>query len=377
VRLLVAGMTGQLGAGLIEVSDPELVELVSLARPLATRGGGARLRAAYPTRPELADSAVDGDVTQPSWDLDDGTIRRLAMEVDGVLNAAGETNWAAGRRQLDAVNVLGAVRGYELACALEQAGGGRKLYCYCSSIHAAGTATGRLAEVPFDPHERRTPYELSKWLGEMALLERAGRDRGPNLCIARVGGLLGSSTTGATRRRNSLYMLADRAEALPLNLLPLCRDGRIDMLARDVAAQLLLDALLALHASPPEQTEILHICAGESAPSTVAVLRALDSVDLARRRSRPRLLPLPVGAILAASEQLQRYHQGTRTWHNALIGLRYLSLDRIFERSRLAALIPSGLPSASIEQLVRLAFDLPAQPPPPVWDTMSLARFAG
>ena len=37
MRLLVAGITGQLGAGLVEACDPELVELVPLARPLATR----------------------------------------------------------------------------------------------------------------------------------------------------------------------------------------------------------------------------------------------------------------------------------------------------------------------------------------------------
>src|SRR5207237_166898 len=149
-----------LGAGLVEAADPALVDFVPLVRPLARRDARARLRSTYPERPELAAEAVEGDVTRPGWGLDAATIRRLAVEVDGVINIAGETNWAAGRRQLDAVNVLGAVRGYEVTRALEEAAGSRKLYCWASSIHASGGAEGYLAEVPFGPHEHRTSYEL-------------------------------------------------------------------------------------------------------------------------------------------------------------------------------------------------------------------------
>jgi nucleoside-diphosphate-sugar epimerase len=376
MRLLVAGITGQLGAGLIEARGP-MLEFVALARPLATRPPDVRLRSAYPERSELAASALQGDVTCPNWGLDVATIQRLAVAVDGVVNLAGETNWAAGRRALDAVNVLGAVHGYELTRALEKAGGSRKLYCYASSIHAAGGATGRLAELAFDQHAHRTPYELSKWLGETALLGRASRADGPALCVARVGGLVGSSVTGATRRRNSLYMLADRVEDLPLGVLALSRAGRVDMLPRDLAGGLLLDALLALHATPPEEPEIVHVCAGESAPLTHAVLAVLDSLDLGHRRRRLHTVHVPAGLILAASEQLGRYHKVSRQWRNALVGLRYLSLDRIFERSRLAALIPSGLPAVSVEELVRSAFELPAPQPMFATGPLSLARFAG
>lgn len=377
MRLLVSGITGQLGAGLVEAGDPALVEYVPLGRPIATRGPDARLRSAYPDRPELAEAVVEGDVTKPNWGLDAATVRRLAVEVDGVLNIAGETNWTARRQQLDAVNVLGAVHGYELTRALEQAAGGRKLYCYASSIHAAGGAEGHLAEIPFGAHEHRTAYELSKWLGETALLQRAAREDGPALCIARVGGLVGSSVTGATHRRNSLYMLADRFDDLPLGLLPVSRGGRIDMLHRDVAARALLEALQALHAEPPEEAEILHVCAGESAPLTETLLSALGSVDFAHRRRRPRTFNLPIGGVLAASEQLTRYHDVPAKWHNVLIGLRYLSLDRIFERARLAALVPGPLPSIGVEALVRSAFELPAANEVPDGGTRSLARFAG
>jgi len=60
-----------------------------------------------------------------------------------------------------------------------------------------------------------------------------------------------------------------------------------------------------------------------------------------------------------------------------LIGLRYLSLDRIFERSRLAALVPGPLPEVGIEALVRSAFELPAAHAVPDEGTLTLARFAG
>jgi nucleoside-diphosphate-sugar epimerase len=379
VRLLVAGITGQLGAGIIETCDRALVDCVPLARPISTRGAGARLRSAFPDRPELADEAVEGDVTRENWGLDPATVRRLAVDVDGVLNVAGATNWAGDRRQLNAVNVIGATRGYQLAKALGEAAGTRKLYCYASSIHAAGGAQGSLPEFPFGRHENRTAYELSKWLGETTLLERAARDDGdgPALCIARIGGLVGNSQTGATSRRNSLYMLADRLEDLPLGLLPISRGGRVDMLHRDVAASLLLDALLRLHAEPPEKPEILHVCAGESAPLTEAVFRALDSVDHAHRRRRPRTFRIPTGALLATSEQLRRYHDVPRKWNNLLIGLRYLALDRVFERPRLQALLDRPLPNISIEALVRSAFEIPERAEAQVGSETTLARFAG
>ena len=374
MRLLVAGITGQLGAGIVEACDSELVELVPLARPLATRSASARVRAAFP---ELAAEAVEGDVTAEHWGLDAATIRRLAVEVDGVLNVAGATNWAGDKRGLHAVNALGAVRGYQLARTLGEASGTRKLYCYASSIHAAGGAQGSLPELPFGRHEHRTAYELSKWIGETTLLEKARRGDGPALCIARIGGLVGNSRTGATSRRNSLYMLADRLEDLPLGLLPISRGGRVDMLHRDVAAGLLLDALRALHERPNEEPEIVHVCAGESAPTTEAVFRALDSVDHAHRRRRPRTLRLPAGALLATSEQLRRYHDVPRKWSNLLIGLRYLSLDRIFERPRLASLLDRALPEVSLEALVRSAFELPERALAPAGGEATLARFAG
>lgn len=373
----MAGITGQLGAGVVEAADPSLVDLLPLARPIASRGSAARIRSAHRDRPELAEAAVQGDVTQPHWGLDAATVRRLAFEVDGVLDLAGETDWTAQRRRLDAVNVVGALHGYELTRALEDAAGARKLFCYASSVHAAGGAQGRIGELPFGTHDHRTPYELSKWLGETALLRRAGRQDGPALCIARIGGLVGSSITGATHRRNSLYLLADRFGDLPLGLLPVSRAGRVDMLHRDVAAGTLLDVLRALHAEPPEEPEIVHVCAGESAPLTRVVLDALDSVDMARRRSRARPVRAPIDAVLAASEQLSRYHDVPAKWHSLLIGLRYLSLDRVFERSRLAALVPGPLPTTTIEDLVRSAFDLPAEDAEPAPGPLSLARFAG
>jgi thioester reductase-like protein len=379
VRLLVAGITGQLGAGIIEACDPELVELVPIARPLATRGPGARLKSAFPDRPELVENAIEGDVTAENWGLDAATIRRLAVDIDGVLNVAGATNWAGDKRQLNAVNMIGAMRGYGLAQALGEASGTRKLYCYASTIHAAGGAQGSMPELPFGRHEHRTAYELSKWLGETNLLEKARRDEdeGPALCIARIGGLVGNSVTGATSRRNSLYMLADRLEDLPLGLLPISRGGRVDMMHRDVIGGMLLDALRALHERPNEEPEIVHACAGESAPTTEAVFRALDSVDQAHRKRRPRTFRLPTSAILATSEQLRRYHDVPVKWNNLLIGLRYLALDRVFERPRLQALLDRPLPNISIEALVRSAFDIPERAEAQVGSETTLARFAG
>lgn len=377
MRVLVAGITGQLGHGLVEVAAARDVELVPLARSVGRRDAAARVRRAFRDHPELADRTLEGDVTAPRWGLSDATLRTLAGEVDVVLDLAGETNWAAPTRRLLATNVTGATQGHEVARALRAAGGERVAYCYASSIHAAGARLGRIPESPFDAHGERTPYEQSKWLAERRLLDVVRAGSGPPVGIARVGGLVGNSVTGETAKRNSLYMLADRWERLPGRLLPMVGRGRIDMLPRDVAADLLLRFAEGLWRSAPPRPEIGHVCAGESAPTAAALLGALRSVDGEGRVAPPRALPLPARPLVWASQHVDRFHALSTLQRNAVIGLRYLALDRVFERSRLARLVGCDLPAPTVEQLARLAFELPGPEPVPWRRDQALARFAG
>jgi nucleoside-diphosphate-sugar epimerase len=375
VRALVAGLTGQLGHGIVETAG-EGLELVPLVRPIGRRSATRRVQAAFRERPELAAATVEGDVTQRRFGLDDEAVRRLAPEIDVVLNVAGETDWAAPQRRLFGTNVLGAANGLELARALHDAGGRCSLYCYASSVHAAGGLGGRIAEAELGPDADRTPYEQSKWLGEQAVLEGARRDGGPAVAVARIGGLVGSSVTGHTVKRNSLYTLADRWDDLPRGLMPLHPRGRVDMLPRDLAADALLRMVEGVRTTRPPQPVIAHVCAGEAAPSTSALLRAVRSLDLVGARSRVRTLPVPRRPLVWATQNAERFLTLSSGDRNVVMGLRYLAIDRIFERARLAQLA-GELPAPSVELLVRLVFGISPPLPEPAPEAGSLARFRG
>lgn len=374
MRALVAGLTGQLGHGLVETAGDRL-EIVPLVRPVGRRGPARRVESAFRDRPELAAATVEGDVTQRRFGLDDEAVRRLAPEIDVVLNVAGETDWAAPQRRLFGANVLGAANGLELARALHDAGGRCGLYCYASSIHAAGGMAGRIAEVQLGPDADRTPYEQTKWLGEQAVLE-GGRGDGPAVAVARMGGLVGSSRTGHTVKRNSLYTLADRWDDLPRGLMPVHPRGRVDMLPRDMAAEALIGLVEGVRERRPPEPVIAHVCAGEAAPSTLALLRAVRSLDLAGVRSRVRALPVPRRPLVWATQNAERFLSLSGADRNVVMGLRYLAIDRVFERARLAQL-SGALPAPSLEELVRLVFGAGAGEVEPAPEYGSLARFRG
>ena len=376
MRLLLAGSTGQLGHGVVEAADELGVELVPLARAIAGRGARRRIAALHPDRPGLAERALDADVCAPMCGLDQRTVEFLAGEVDGFVNVCAETNWAAPARRFMAVNYLGALHGLELARALWRLGGRCGAYVYASSVHAVGDRTGRIPEAPFDEsHSGRTAYEHSKWMAEHALLD-AQHDGPPSIGIARIGGLLGNSRTGLTAKRNSLYMLADEWGGLRGRLFPYALRGRVDMLPRDVAGRLLIEFARGVVRLGSPRAQLAHVCAGEAAPTMDAVIAALRSLDQGGSVPRPRQFPVPARALVWASENLHRVAPLSPRMTNTTIGMRYMTFDRVFERSRLARFLREPPPEPTADQIARLAFELPAIEPQRLVTRSRLARFA-
>jgi thioester reductase-like protein len=355
VRILVAGLTGQLGHGVVEACAGD-VELVAVVRPSPRSTGAERARRAFGSTP-LAGRTVEGDVTSPLWRLDERTRAELADRVDAVVNVTGQVDWTAPDSALLAVNAHGALNGLLLARDLLRRGGRCRLYCVAGSVYTAGARTGPVPEERHGPDGRRTRYEHSKWVGEELVLERGGE---PRVLVARLGGLIGSTSSGATTRRSSLYLLADELTRLPAGLLPSFGAGRADMLPRDQAGALLLRAIGAA-VDDRDAPAIVHVCAGEHAPRTDALLELAHSLDAEGRLPHVRRLPLPPAAMRWASENAERWLDLPRERGGALTGMRYLALDRVFERDRLAALVgPEHLPAPGAELIARLAFDLPA-----------------
>jgi hypothetical protein len=78
-----------------------------------------------------------------------------------------------------------------------------------------------------------------------------------------------------------------------------------------------------------------------------------------------------------SSNNLDRLGNFPAAEQNLLVGLRYLALDRVFERARIASLVDGPLPKVSAEQLARLVFESEPFAPPPLEGDLVLARFAG
>jgi nucleoside-diphosphate-sugar epimerase len=319
---------------------------------------------------------VIGDVTMPGWGLED-ELDRLG-QVDAVVNLAGVTDWTASHASLDQVNLLGAVHGLTLARELSKRSGAPVAYLSASSVFVAGLATGNIPEDLLDGDADRTPYELSKWHAELALSRQAAVSGAPVL-IARVGGVVGNSVTGRTTRRSSLFQLLTPRGERHTPVIPAQAGARVDMLPRDVIGETLIRLLGSARGDRFAAWRggvIAHLAAGESAPTLAAMLAILRGLDEGRDYSVPTLLPVPVSVLALASSGPSRYLRLSREAGNRLHGLRYICVDRVFERARLAALTGGWLPSASAESMLRITFGFPARPPVPVPAELPLGRFS-
>jgi nucleoside-diphosphate-sugar epimerase len=368
VKLLVAGLTGQLGTALRELAGaPEPARLVALRREGSPR--------ALPAGE--VEAVVTGDVRRPRWGLDDDALAGPAADVDAVVDLAADTNWAGGVRDLFATNALGAVHGYHVAQELTRRAGRPVPYVYAGSVYVAGGTVGEVPERLAAPAGDRTAYERSKWLAERQLISEAGDPDRPPLLIARMPALVGDSRTGRTLRRNSLYLLTDHWTDLPGGVLPAMRDARVDALPRDVAAEALLRAVRAVVERTPGPPLICHLGLGETAPSLRGLLAAARTAGGQRGKGEPRLVTVGARALLWTSLNADRFLPLGQSDHNALIGLRYIGLDRVFSRPVLASLLGDDLPAVDVDVLARLIFGArPRRLDSPVVNG-SMARFPG
>ncbi|MQY03733.1 SDR family oxidoreductase [Actinomadura macrotermitis] len=365
MRLLVAGMTGQLGAGIAEVLPPD-VTVVPVLRD--------RSAARHPVPPELRETAVRGDVLRPGWGLAEDDLAALARDgVDAVVNLAGETNWAGRSADLIRTNVLGAEHGYGLARRFGVP------YVYASSIYVAGAMLGTVPEAPLPSGGDRTAYEQSKWLAEQRLWQLAAEPGAVPLLVTRVCALVGNSVTGKTLKRSSLYLLADRWNDLPAGILPVMRGALVDALPRDQAAEVLLRAVRAMADRRPDRPLVCHLGTGGTAPSVRGLLDAAHALDPDRFRREPRTLPIAGRPMAWLTQNADRFAALDPSWHNALIGLRYVACERVFPRAVLAGLVGSDLPDGDAELLARLVFgvDRRSYDEPRELTASRMARFPG
>ncbi|MEC3919187.1 SDR family oxidoreductase [Nocardia sp. CDC160] len=355
MTVLVSGLSGQLGHAIAGVTPARLIGLV---RPSV---GATRLRRRIESR-QGAIELVTGDISVKHWGVEEQVLERLAHEVTCVVNCAGSTDWMGTAESLQTSNVAGAVHGVGFARRLSDISGRSIPYLHTSTTYVAGSAVGTVPETRLAAGGDRTRYEHFKWVGEEAVL-RAARTLEVPVLIARFPALLGDSTTGETLYKNSLYLLAERWNDIPLGLLPAMHNARVDCMPRDKAAEILLAVAEGLAAQAvPSGIEFVHIANGAQAPTLRALVEAGRMVDPYAFDRWIRIMPASRNQVVNASALGERFARLDGRWQNALIGLRYIGLDRIFDRSALRTALDAhgkvAIPPVSLETAARLTFGL-------------------
>ncbi|MBF6062110.1 SDR family oxidoreductase [Nocardia terpenica] len=374
--VLVAGLSGQVGQGFAEAALSDTLDGTGrfdlravVRRRLRTNLGG--LSAAGDRITQLV-----GDVTTPSWALNDAALEQLS-DIRAIVNLAGIVDWTASQAEMDRINYLGAVTGYELARTLSERLGRAVPYLYASTAYVAGTLGGRIPEQQHAPHPDRTPYELSKWFAERHLLRAASKTGHPVL-IARIGGVIGSAATRSTTRFSSLYQLVAPLSRGQLPLLPVQSGARVDILPRDVVGEGLVRLLSRGAATDFRDWRggvLVHLCAGEYAPTLAALLALLDSKDVEHRYRPPRLVTVSPRALRLGENLTLKYARWNRELGNRLYGLRYVSMDRVFERIRLVEHTGGWAPEVDADTVLDVAFGLDYARPTDDFAGLPMGRF--
>lgn len=372
VKVLVSGITGQVGSGFMEA-----VETMSAAGSRIEIVGLVRRRARANIKMDgVPIRQIIGDVTSEDWGLGESDIERMG-EIDVVVDLAGLVDWTAPQSAMDSINYLGAMNGLALARRLSALRGQAVPYIYASTAYVAGMAFGSIPESLHPADASRTPYELSKWLAEHHLIRSSAVDHYPVL-IARIGGVIGSSATRSTTRRSSLYQLVSPMSSGRMPVFPIRDAGRVDILPRDVIGEgfvrlirVGIDDKFALWRGG----RIVHLCAGHYAPTMSALLSVLQSKDVDGRYKLPRLVRLPDSVLRSAENIGLKYVRWNREVGNRLHGLRYVSVDRIFERNRLLTLTGGWWPTTQMEQIVDIAFGFVSDDRPVAEPELPMGRF--
>ncbi|MGW6625960.1 SDR family oxidoreductase [Nocardia sp. NPDC055002] len=349
---IVAGLSGQVGQGLLEAVTG-FGEQSAVVSAIVRR----RRRSNLDSPNVVVDQHI-GDVTLPFWGLD--VDAEQSNDVDVVVNLAGIVDWTASQAEMNRVNYLGAVNGLRLAEALSEKHGRTVPYVYASTTYVAGTSSGLIAESlhPADPD--RSVYELSKWYAEQTLISEA-RSTGHPVLVARIGGVIGSSITDETVRKSSLYQLVASLRQAEWRYLPVRSGGRVDILPRNIIGEGLLRLISAgaeRNFEPWRGGRLVHLCAGDRAPTLEALFSVLKAMDCDQVYSVPKLIAVNDGTLRLAENIVLKYMRWDREKGNRLFGLRYVSIDRIFETTNLTELTDGWYPEMSLDDIVRITFGL-------------------
>jgi len=290
---LLTGFPGFLAGRLVPrlLADDDEARIVALVEPRMAE----RARA-------LAPDGVDvqpGDITHPTFGLDEKAYARLAAETVRVFHLAAVYDLAVGAELAERVNVTGTQHVIDFCARCENL----ERHHYISTAYVAGTRSGLVLEEDLARGQAfKNFYESTKFAAEV--LVRASMGDIPTT-IYRPAIVVGDSKTGETQKFDGPYYLL-RSMGAPLG--SLLQVGRGDAPFNVVPVDFVVDAIAAGAGDADAVGHTLHLVDPE--PVSSAELARLLAREYAGKEPK---LPLPPGVVdrSLALKPIRRLFGGT------------------------------------------------------------------
>lgn len=213
-------------------------------------------------RPELKDNIgsriipVTGDIAETNLGMSNADRERLIYSTDYIIHTAALTDINHSREQFWNVNVTGTKNVLNFAEEI-QSDHTLKLFAYISTAYTAGRRKGLIKE-DFPVNSGFSSfYEESKFEGELLALKAMKRFP---VSIFRPGQIVGDSRTGYVKSFNTLYYPLKLYLKGQINIFPIRKSMRINMIPVDYAAR----AVVRITLSDGAEGKIFHLTAPHS-----------------------------------------------------------------------------------------------------------------
>ena len=280
-------------------------------------------------------SVVAGDVTVPSFGLDEPGYRQLAQTCTHVVHSAGMVRMNLPIEEARRSSVQSA-RNIVAFARASQANGQLRKVEFVSTVGVLGRKAGVLQEGWIDDaRDFHNTYEAAKAEAEDYL--RGEIDAGLPVTVHRPSMVVGDSRTGKIAHHQVFYHLCDFLSGRRTHgVHPKLGTMRLDTIPADYVG-----AAIAWSSRRPEMAgRILHLCSGPAGSILLVRLKAMVEATLRQRGvALPRALSVPprLFRLLARLLEVAVDARTRRALRTLPVFLDYLESDQGFANTKTAA----------------------------------------
>lgn len=343
-HILVTGARGLLGAEVIARLTAKGHSVVAFLRspgPVVRNDGTAIAANPYDGSSPRAGvlACVRGDVAEHFLGLSQETYDALRATTGAIIHCAALTSFGRAPEKYEAINFRGTERVIEFAKRSSEA---PIPLLYVSTAYVCGERPGVFREEDLELGQRLgNPYEQSKYRAEQSV--RAAMRAGLPATILRPAIIVGDSTTGVTRKFDTLYTVVRLTSAGLVRTMPGDYGATLDIVPIDWVADSVVETLEKF---PLARGRTLHLTSG-----TPTTLREVNDVCAEFPSFHvPRYVPRHVFDATEMNPLERRYYDEVVKLYES-----YLTRQVRFARDATKTIL-AGAPRASGKTLLRRIF---------------------